>query len=604
MKYLLYILAVAILLLGGACSRHSESRNTLDHADAVMEERPDSALALLQGIDCSTLNGDEEKARYALLMSMALDKNYIDTTTFDVLQPAIDYYLQKGSPDEKLKTYYYQGRIYQNMGNEDDAMDKFLKALDFRASVTDTLSLARVLGAQAVIFFKEYKLNEYINNSLDAATLYHKLGKTIPELRSYINALDGCIMMSDRAEADSIMDICASLSYDDNYCLFSSKLSYLLEFGTLEELQSLIAQCDISYVSDEDALNIAYGYVRTGELDKAMSAISDIEVPGSVLDSLKFLSIKIDILEKQGEYRQAYDLYNKYSVMLEGYQKDLFSKDLLFAEKKHKIEIDNMIRVQNRDKMIWAISLGCLIMLLICALLYYRNGLLQEKHAVVEKEKEKAELERDKKILEAENLDKEKEKAELERNKKILEAENLDKENKRLAAERSRKEMESELLRMEIDRLEIERDNLKEFLGRKAVVDPQLMRVVKLRLDMLNGLLAKEITNNEKHAIPYKKWLESVRVKKDEFMNSTRMVLTALYPKFIGYLESHGLTVDEINYLSLYAIGLIGKEIGEYTQIKRHYAMSSEIRRKLGMDSHDTNIAVFVRNKMKEIEGE
>ena len=37
-------------------------------------------------------------------MSMALDKNYIDTTTFDIIQPAIDYYLSKGNADEKLRT--------------------------------------------------------------------------------------------------------------------------------------------------------------------------------------------------------------------------------------------------------------------------------------------------------------------------------------------------------------------------------------------------------------------------------------------------------------------------------------------------------------------
>lgn len=29
------------------------------------------------------------------LMFMALDKNYIDTTTFDVIQPAINYYLKE-----------------------------------------------------------------------------------------------------------------------------------------------------------------------------------------------------------------------------------------------------------------------------------------------------------------------------------------------------------------------------------------------------------------------------------------------------------------------------------------------------------------------------
>ena len=34
---------------------------------------------------------------------MAIDKTYIDTTTFDVLQPAIDYYLENGTPEKNLE---------------------------------------------------------------------------------------------------------------------------------------------------------------------------------------------------------------------------------------------------------------------------------------------------------------------------------------------------------------------------------------------------------------------------------------------------------------------------------------------------------------------
>ena len=66
-------------------------------AENLMSTKPDSALTLLKNIPVTNIKGEEIAARYALLKSMALDKNYIDTTTFDVLQPAIDYYLKKGA---------------------------------------------------------------------------------------------------------------------------------------------------------------------------------------------------------------------------------------------------------------------------------------------------------------------------------------------------------------------------------------------------------------------------------------------------------------------------------------------------------------------------
>ena len=105
-----------------------------------MNNHPDSALAVLRKINRSSLSSDKMKAKYALLMSQALDKNYIDTTSLDILQPAIDYYLRKGTADEKLRTYYYQGRIYQNRENNDSAMQSFMRGREYCGQASDTLS--------------------------------------------------------------------------------------------------------------------------------------------------------------------------------------------------------------------------------------------------------------------------------------------------------------------------------------------------------------------------------------------------------------------------------------------------------------------------------
>ncbi len=101
-----------IILLSLACHivscSNSKLQETFNHAESLMESDPASALKLLSDIDKASLSGKAEKARYALLMSMALDKNFIDTTNFDVLQPAIDYYTNHGTVDEKLRTYYFR----------------------------------------------------------------------------------------------------------------------------------------------------------------------------------------------------------------------------------------------------------------------------------------------------------------------------------------------------------------------------------------------------------------------------------------------------------------------------------------------------------------
>ena len=175
--------ALTIVTALAACNKHTPAWNQMDMAEGLMNTQPDSALTVLDGIPTSDVKGKETSARYALLKSMALDKNYIDTTTFDVLQPAIDYYITDGTPDEQLRTYYYQGRIYQNKGDEENAMLSFINAQEIN-DATDTLTLAHLLVAQGTLYLRQYKVHDFVANNIESAKLYGAIGKHIPEIIS------------------------------------------------------------------------------------------------------------------------------------------------------------------------------------------------------------------------------------------------------------------------------------------------------------------------------------------------------------------------------------------------------------------------------------
>lgn len=529
---------------------------------------------------------------------MALDKNYIDTTTFDVLQPAIDYYLKKGSPDEKLRTYYYQGRIYQNQGDDDSAMQSFLNAIELRQKVTDSLVLAHTFVAQGTLYIKQYKTCEFIQNNMEAAKLYGVIGKDIFEIKSYTNALDGYIILNDKSAADSLLSICQSLvkKYPDGKAyLFSSYLSYTINFGSPKEIKELLTEYKDIELTNDDAMNIAKGYSKIGEYDKAMNILAGISPAAFTMDSLKYASVKFNILDEQGKYKEALYSYKEFSAMLERYQSELISHDLLFSDKKHQLEMENLMKIQDRDRIIWATLCGIFALTILVGWLYCRAYRSKTRRILAEKENENLKLEQD-------NLRKEKEKAELERDKKTLEAENLEKDKKRLEAEQRQYELEAANLRLEISQLESERDHLKELQKEQSELARPIQKVIKDRLDILNGLLAKEITQNDSYAESYNNWIETVRNDKKKFMDSTRLAFAASHPKFMEYLEQHGLSTDEINYLCLYAIGLRGKEVGEYIQLKRHYIISHEIRKKLGIDEHETNIGLYIRRQLKILE--
>lgn len=372
---LLWVLIIAFIT--GAvfsCTDNSEAEKRLTSAEALMNQHPDSALAILQGIDRSSLSSGKEKARYALLMSQALDKNYIDTTTFDILQPAIDYYIDKGTPDEKLTTFYYQGRIYQNKGDEDNAMLSFINAREI-TGVTDTLTFAHLLVAQGVLYLRQYKTTDFVENNLEAAKLYGAIGRHTLEIGSYAKALNGYVTMNDRHAADSVMSICIPLTReypDGEASLFPAILGYTIDFGSPDDIKAFLDNYGDFELDRDAAMDFARGYSKIGELDKAWDMITSVSPGAHPADSLKYATVKLDILERQGKYEEAFDLYRDYSAMLERYQKDLLTQDLLFSDKKHQLEVDVLQERTQKERFVW-IALGVILLLIIIYQMWVRK---------------------------------------------------------------------------------------------------------------------------------------------------------------------------------------------------------------------------------------
>lgn len=135
------------------------------------------------------------------------------------------------------------------------------------------------------------------------------------------------------------------------------------------------------------------------------------------------------------------------------------------------------------------------------------------------------------------------------------------------------------------------------------ISDPYLSNIERaVSIPSTEVIMRLAIAQNDCYAEPYNKWIETLHNDKQKFMDSTRLAFAASHPKFMEYLEQHGLSMYEINYLCLYAIGLRGKEVGNYIQIKRHYIISHEIRKKLGIDEHETNIGLYIRKLMRNLE--
>ena len=543
------------------CHKEHESTSHMDVAENIINSRPDLALSILDSIKPETINGKNTKARYALLYSIALDKNYIDTTTLEILQPAIDYYLKKGTSDEKLKTYYYQGRIYQNRNENDSAMQSFVRGKELFLQCSDSITMANLLVAQGTLFYTTYKFKEFIENNLSASKLYESSGKPENELKALGNILDGCILMENKSLADSIYIVANNkISHYNNLTPIIEPylLSYVMQFGSNEEIRDIINNIIEHKNLDElDKIDLAYTYFKIGDKQKALQYINSISPNSQYTKSLKYLAIKSDILEHNGDFEQAINAYKSYYEEIDSIHQNIFSHDLLFVEKRHEIEKANLLEIQKKNRIIW-LSIGIiLVCLIVTVLIYYRYRLGKTQRLLAIQENEKLKLESDANALKAENLE------------------------------------------YQLQQLKEESVSLKNILNARQDLDQPVQNAIQIRLDMLNKLLATSIADNAAYSKQYEEWRDQLLEHKEEFMNSTRLAYKATHPMFIDYLEKHGLSNDEINHACLYAIGLRGKDVGSYTKHSRYYHISSDIRKKLGIDEHQTNLGIYIRKLLK-----
>ena len=545
------------------CHKEHESTSHMDVAENIINSRPDLALSILDSIKPETINGKNTKARYALLYSIALDKNYIDTTTLEILQPAIDYYLKKGTSDEKLKTYYYQGRIYQNRNENDSAMQSFVRGKELFLQCSDSITMANLLVAQGTLFYTTYKFKEFIENNLSASKLYESSGKPENELKALGNILDGCILMENKSLADSIYIVANNkISHYNNLTPIIEPylLSYVMQFGSNEGIRDIINNIIEHKNLDElDKIDLAYTYFKIGDKQKALQYINSISPNSQYTKSLKYLAIKSDILEHNGDFEQAINAYKSYYEEIDSIHQNIFSHDLLFVEKRHEIEKANLLEIQKKNRIIW-LSIGIiLVCLIVTVLIYYRYRLGKTQRLLAIQENEKLKLESDANALKAENLE------------------------------------------YQLQQLKEESVSLKNILNARQDLDQPVQNAIQIRLDMLNKLLATSIADNAAYSKQYEEWRDQLLEHKEEFMNSTRLAYKATHPMFIDYLEKHGLSNDEINHACLYAIGLRGKDVGSYTKHSRYYHISSDIRKKLGIDEHQTNLGIYIRKLLKQL---
>ena len=549
MKQLLTILLLGLCLV--SCNRHSEHWATITAMERIIEERPDSVLNVLQTIDTDKLVGDEEPAKHALLLSMALDKNYVDKTDFEVLQPAIDYYEDNGSATDKLRTYYYQGRIYQNAGNDAMAMEAFVKALSKGSQSNDILTKARTHFAQSNIYYDLYDFDNFIATNKSAAAYFKQAEDYNGYADCFNRIINGYTLKDEPEKALPYIDECKQmldgLSILTLTDFYSSYITYLTNYGTEQEIDEIIHQYTNSVPSSNvDWLTIANAYYAMYRYNEALSILSQYDTEGNEYKEKKYLVILYEVYRGLGDYKNTLETFEEYVDLFTNNILVKMQQDTKFVEERHALEMAKAKETEAKNKRTIAV-LACVVALIgsLLVIMIIRRR-LQISHA----------------------------------------------KNRELEVEKQKYEQ------LYADAI-AERDALTKMVEDSSVRE-EAKAVIKARLDVLNKVIISQITGTTSANKKAYEELELLLADKETFIESTRLTIEGNNPEFITALKRRGLTDEEINICCLYAIGLKGKDIKAYTSQPRHYNQSADIRHKFGLTESDTNLSIFLRDMLEK----
>lgn len=542
-----YIIVIISALCLASCSQHSKHWETLTQIETFVEENPDSALSVLQGIEVDDLSGSEEKAKHALLLLMALDKNDVAETDFEILHPAIDYYKNNGTPTEQMLTLFYQGQIHRINSQYAQALACFGEAIKIDENSKDIQTKARIYDAQGDVYRVLTKWDETIKSKLCAAEYFSKLNNTDSYVSSLLDVFYTYTKKGDSISArryhnkcnDYLKDI-SSKTRNKYYCYY---LNYLIATNKLNVIENTIQE----YLSEVpannlDYLSLAYAYMALGDINKVAEALSKNELPADKENILRQYAIVAALNAHMQEGRDMLKSSKEFFIERDSLIYSLYENDIQYMHQKNSAKLQQ--EREELKKHTKTIIITSVILVLLIALYLLRKRLQNSR---------------------TKNI--------------ILESEKTLYEN-----------MYKEVLS--------ERDSLNDMLTNSSIRE-ETMTIIRKRLEVLNAIVVSHLSDRESDNKRANEQLQNLIANREVFIKSTRLTLEENYPHFFAYLHDKGLEEFEIDFCCLYAIGMKGKEVKAYTNLNRHYKDSSEVRQKLGLVESDTNLSNFLQKLLK-----
>lgn len=363
-RFPIIILIASIVLQQGCQIRSSSPRRTaalLDDVESYINERPDSALAVLRALGPDSLRGPGQRARAALLHQMALDKCYIDITSDSILAPAF-WYLKHGNADQKLKTWYYRSVLAANSEDVDAQMACLVRGEQFIPEAKDPLMAGRLFTSKRVLFLGLYDLEDASDNAEKAANAFF-LANDRPRYYDATISLANIYNLQERYQdsgrfLDTLRCHWSELSVRQKGKAFGVELKYRIEQGPADQnlmpfISDYLAEVPPSQVV---WVPVARAYLQAGYPELALSMLDRDNTARSHVDEIAYQNARYRILEAMDRHKEALEVQRRYTKLTEQQIEVGLSSKARFTA----IEEEYRREMMNKRNWLLGLILGCL----------------------------------------------------------------------------------------------------------------------------------------------------------------------------------------------------------------------------------------------------
>ena len=373
---ILYVLACCIV----ACTpREARVMSPLEKAEQIMMQDPDSALLILQELDLHSLPRGEPRARYALLYTQALDKNYLSISGDSMVIQAVKYYRKASLSKYKAYAYFYRGCAYMQMDSLRLALGAYLDAVDMAKRIGDDSMLGMFLGRQGELYQSQRHIDEAkeaffmskeaFRRAGDARGENYMLGQIAYHYRVYYrDALDSAEYYYRQAGEMALAREDIAYIYYTHLGL-SSVYEDREEYGkAVDVLQEVVIEYKEGNIDAEIFPRLSHLYYHTKQLDSASIYAQEVLANTSLFSPKQvagILLLKSLIERDRGDYEKALVYYQDYSKMDNEAMRKAHAHNLLEAEAAYE---NARMQVGAKNARLQWIVFICVLSLLFCAL--------------------------------------------------------------------------------------------------------------------------------------------------------------------------------------------------------------------------------------------